>query len=106
MEGGNRCRCKCRAWLSWGQSKNYMKSLTNSCVKIKICANWMPSCQAYSLAGRSRMLGIGQSLNSSAEDDVASIRAELAAQFYADGRHTLYLEYLKILAVTSQLSLF
>jgi len=39
-----------------------------------------PPCQAYSLAGRVRMLG------------------EMGAAFYADKRHTLYKEYLRLLA--------
>jgi len=80
-----------------GNQKLYEKLDQQLCENQNFVLIGGPPCQAYSLAGRSRMLGIGQSLNSSAEDDVASIRAELAAQFYADGRHTLYLEYLKIL---------
>ena len=56
-----------------------------------------PPCQAYSLAGRSRMLGTGLATNSLSTAEVTSLRAELAGQFYADRRHTLYLEYLKIL---------
>lgn len=46
--------------------------------------NWVlvggPPCQAYSLVGRSRMLG------------------ERGDRFYADRRHTLYREYLRLLA--------
>ena len=56
-----------------------------------------PPCQAYSLAGRSRMLGPGLATNSLSTAEITSLRAELAGQFYADHRHTLYLEYLKIL---------
>ena len=48
-----------------------------------------PPCQAYSIAGRSRSLGVG--LNGKNKE-------ELAKSFYKDERHLLYLEYLEVLA--------
>lgn len=56
-----------------------------------------PPCQAYSLAGRSRMLGVGN--RTYYEDDMTedALRMSIAKQFYKDKRHTLYLEYLRIL---------
>ena len=50
-----------------------------------------PPCQAYSLAGRSRMLGVGSKYND-------KIRLNQIKEFYEDKRHSLYKEYLKILA--------
>ena len=69
--------------------------------KIKGHKDWIliggPPCQAYSLVGRSRMLGLVQ-----AEDelDPAFARRKKRNQilFEEDHRHTLYEEYLKIIA--------
>ena len=50
-----------------------------------------PPCQAYSVVGRSRNIGKTKiAANPTALDE-----------FYADSRHTLYREYLKVLAVFS-----
>ncbi len=56
-----------------------------------------PPCQAYSLAGRSRMLGLVQRED---ESDRAFERrkAKNTEKFEGDHRHTLYREYLKIIA--------
>ncbi|MDQ4121743.1 MAG: DNA cytosine methyltransferase [Acidobacteriota bacterium] len=55
--------------------------------RIRVGGNWVliggPPCQAYSLAGRSRM---------------SKIRKEDPALFERDVKHTLYREYLKIIA--------
>jgi DNA (cytosine-5)-methyltransferase 1 len=55
--------------------------------RIKIGGNWVliggPPCQAYSIVGRSRL---------------SKLRREDIASFESDKRHTLYLEYLKIIA--------
>lgn len=56
-----------------------------------------PPCQAYSLAGRSRMLGIGKKSIGLTIDEKKKIETDLAKEFYLDHRHTLYKEYLKIL---------
>ena len=56
-----------------------------------------PPCQAYSLAGRSRMLGVGSKMSDLANTSGEDLRAQLASEFYKDKRHTLYLEYLNIL---------
>lgn len=56
-----------------------------------------PPCQAYSLAGRSRMLGLVQQDDES--DRVFARRKEKNTEkFEGDHRHTLYKEYLKIIA--------
>ena len=60
-----------------------------------------PPCQAYSLAGRSRMTGLG-SLADQNEEDEALLRKlgkERLDKFYNDQRHQLYREYLRIVAV-------
>ena len=68
-----------------------------------------PPCQAYSLAGRSRRIGLGnehvvdangiriayENMKTS-DQEKADARAE---QFYQDPKHKLYLEYLEIIAV-------
>jgi DNA (cytosine-5)-methyltransferase 1 len=56
-----------------------------------------PPCQAYSLAGRSRMLGIGNKVSETDMRSDLEVKAKLASKFYKDKRHTLYLEYLNIL---------
>lgn len=56
-----------------------------------------PPCQAYSLAGRSRMLGLGNRLNNQDELSSEELQAKLTNEFYSDRRHTLYKEYLKII---------
>ena len=56
-----------------------------------------PPCQAYSLAGRSRMLGIGNKMSKANTAKDLEVKAKLAREFYKDKRHTLYLEYLNIL---------
>lgn len=69
--------------------------------KIKGHKNWVliggPPCQAYSLAGRSRMLGLVQRED---ESDRAFAKRKTAntEKFEGDHRHTLYKEYLKIIA--------
>ena len=50
-----------------------------------------PPCQAYSIVGRSRNIG---------KSKIAA-NPEALEEFYADNRHTLYREYLKVLAVFS-----
>lgn len=56
-----------------------------------------PPCQAYSLAGRSRMLGVGSKHAKEEHVPKNNLQARLANEFYEDKRHTLYLEYVKIL---------
>ena len=69
--------------------------------KIKGHKNWVliggPPCQAYSLAGRSRMLGLVQQDDES-DRAFAKRKAENYRKFEGDHRHTLYKEYLKIIA--------
>lgn len=57
-----------------------------------------PPCQAYSLAGRARMTGIGYDARSNPKLS-EKVREERLAKFGADRRHTLYREYLRIIAV-------
>lgn len=56
--------------------------------------NWLliggPPCQAYSLVGRSRMLG--------ALKDVNGVLIEKGQKFFDDHRHKLYQQYLRIIA--------
>lgn len=56
-----------------------------------------PPCQAYSLVGRSRMLGLTQGEGES-EDEFKNRKQLLHEEFQGDHRHTLYQEYLKIIA--------
>lgn len=56
-----------------------------------------PPCQAYSLVGRSRMLGLVQEEGESARE-FAKRKKTNEARFDGDHRHTLYKEYLKIIA--------
>lgn len=54
-----------------------------------------PPCQAYSIAGRSRMLG---AIERAKNESKAAFLARKQAQFEQDHRHQLYREYLKIIA--------
>lgn len=69
--------------------------------KIKGHKKWVliggPPCQAYSLAGRSRMLGLVQKEGES-DRAFSKRKAENTEKFEGDHRHTLYKEYLKIIA--------
>ena len=60
-----------------------------------------PPCQAYSLVGRSRMTGLGVAgRDKSLSAQVLETRREERLQkFFEDARHTLYREYLRIVAV-------
>jgi len=60
-----------------------------------------PPCQAYSLIGRARMIGLGQvgQDGSVAAADLALMKTERRSAFFDDIRHTLYREYLRIVAV-------
>lgn len=66
--------------------------------------NWLllggPPCQAYSLMGRARMTGIGYKARSDPNrENLEAVRQERLKSFGNDVRHTLYREYLRILAV-------
>jgi DNA (cytosine-5)-methyltransferase 1 len=69
--------------------------------KIRGHKDWIliggPPCQAYSLVGRSRMLGL---VKEDGESDRAFSRRKKqnTERFEGDHRHTLYKEYLKIIA--------
>lgn len=69
--------------------------------KIKGHKKWIliggPPCQAYSLAGRSRMLGLVQR-DGESDRGFSERKAENTEKFEGDHRHTLYKEYLKIIA--------
>ncbi len=58
-----------------------------------------PPCQAYSLVGRARMTGLGVKGRELDEAGLKKLRKEKLKDFYEDHRHTLYKEYLKIVAV-------
>lgn len=55
-----------------------------------------PPCQAYSIIGRSRRLGIG---SSPTDSNASRNQKNLDAEFYSDPRHRLYREYLEVIAV-------
>ncbi|MCB1064450.1 MAG: DNA (cytosine-5-)-methyltransferase [Verrucomicrobiae bacterium] len=69
--------------------------------KIKDHKDWIliggPPCQAYSLVGRSRMLGLVQAEGES-DRRFALRKRKNEERFEEDHRHTLYKEYLKIIA--------
>ena len=54
-----------------------------------------PPCQAYSIIGRSRMLGPGHGNNKNHKE----VRRQKSDEFFKDERHSLYLEYLEIVAM-------
>jgi DNA (cytosine-5)-methyltransferase 1 len=59
-----------------------------------------PPCQAYSVIGRSRMTGIGSAArNNAPAEKLIDLRDQRAKNFAADHRHTLYREYLRVVAV-------
>lgn len=59
-----------------------------------------PPCQAYSVVGRSRRMGVGEGIRQSGNDELQKAERERKAEeFYKDDKHTLYREYLKIVAV-------
>jgi DNA (cytosine-5)-methyltransferase 1 len=59
-----------------------------------------PPCQAYSVIGRSRMTGIGSAArNNAAAEKLIDLRDQRAKNFADDHRHTLYREYLRVVAV-------
>lgn len=59
-----------------------------------------PPCQAYSLIGRARMTGVGHDARSSEKGvDIEQIKLDRLSKFAKDVRHTLYREYLRIVAV-------
>jgi DNA (cytosine-5)-methyltransferase 1 len=60
-----------------------------------------PPCQAYSLVGRSRLTGLGNLEELEDEELVEALMDARLEKFRADHRHTLYKEYLKIVAVHS-----
>lgn len=81
------------------QTKRLVRKLISE--RIKGHEHWVliggPPCQAYSLAGRSRMRGVVQRPDESVEDfDERKRKAEAA--FENDHRHLLYREYLSIIA--------
>ncbi|HLA63882.1 MAG TPA: DNA cytosine methyltransferase [Rhodothermales bacterium] len=57
-----------------------------------------PPCQAYSLAGRSRMMAEHRKKQAGDEKDDAKIALDAKSAFDSDHRHYLYLEYLRIIA--------
>jgi DNA (cytosine-5)-methyltransferase 1 len=56
-----------------------------------------PPCQAYSLAGRSRMLGLVKA-DGESDEGFELRKKQNKERFEGDHRHTLYREYLKIIA--------
>ena len=60
-----------------------------------------PPCQAYSLVGRSRITGLGYESQGLTDEEREKRRQEKLEEFSKDERHTLYQEYLRIVAVHS-----
>lgn len=58
-----------------------------------------PPCQAYSLVGRARITGLGFLNDELSDEDRAERKRTKLEQFSKDERHTLYQEYLRIVAV-------
>jgi DNA (cytosine-5)-methyltransferase 1 len=60
-----------------------------------------PPCQAYSLIGRARMTGVGHAarIDQTRGLDIEQIKLDRFSKFAKDVRHTLYREYLRIVAV-------
>lgn len=59
-----------------------------------------PPCQAYSVVGRSRRMGIGEDVRRNGNDEFQKAERERKAEaFFKDDKHTLYREYLKIVAI-------
>lgn len=59
-----------------------------------------PPCQAYSVVGRARRMGIGEEVRRSHDTEGQRLERERRAEaFFSDEKHTLYREYLKIVAV-------
>ena len=67
------------------------------------CSEWLliggPPCQAYSLIGRARLTGLGSKNAVLSGTDLEKLREEKLSEFDKDERHTLYKEYLRIVAV-------
>jgi DNA (cytosine-5)-methyltransferase 1 len=70
--------------------------------KLGAARDWVllggPPCQAYSLIGRARMTGVGHDARTSGKSS-ESLRLDRLSKFSKDVRHTLYREYLRIVAV-------
>ena len=59
-----------------------------------------PPCQAYSLIGRARMTGIGAKIRVADDPgETEKFRKQRESVFATDHRHTLYREYLRVVAV-------
>jgi len=79
---------------------------TRIAAKLKNRRDWLllggPPCQAYSIVGRSRMTGIGFDARANAKLDPKiseTVQRARLKKFGGDVRHTLYREYLRIIAV-------
>lgn len=85
--------------LTLGKDEGISKLIS---AKLNGTKEWVliggPPCQAYSLVGRSRMLGAGAKKDAENDDDFAQRRREKAVKFEGDHRHLLYREYLKVIA--------
>ena len=56
-----------------------------------------PPCQAYSLAGRARRLGVGAAYENVAKKKAERERQRLTKKFYADNKHSLYEQYVDLI---------